>query len=782
MKPKIPICLLLFLLSLSTTKLMAQDKVTLSGEITDAEDGEGLIGATVKIEELSTGTTTNAYGYYSISVEPGEYTVVFSYIGYVTETKKINLTENIKLNIELGSDDLQLGEVEVSDVRGDENISEVEMSTVKLDIKTIQKVPPLLGEVDVVRSIQLLPGVSTVGEGATGFNVRGGGIDQNLVLLDDAPVYNSSHLFGFFSVFNPDAVKDVKLIKGGIPAQYGGRLSSILDVKLKEGNSKKFSGRGGAGLIFSRLMLEGPITEKGAFLIAGRRSYIDILSRPFLDDDLSDARFFFYDLTLKANYKFSDKDRLFISGYFGRDVFGTAFTFNWGSATATVRWNHLFNDKLFLNTTAFYSNYDYRLGVEQESDGFRWDSRILNYSLKPEFTYYPNSNNTIKFGGQAIYYDFDPGTAIVTSNNQEQNISLSDQYAIENAIFISNKQTVSPLLSLEYGLRLSGYTYLGPSRVFNLADTVPGERRRVESREDPDDWENVKTYWNLEPRVSAKYQLDEKSSVKASYNRTAQYIHLISNTTAASPLDIWTPSTNNIEPQLANQLALGYFRNFGERNDYETSIEVFYKNFENQIDYIDGADLLLNERLEADLLSGIARAYGMELYIKRNKGKLNGWISYTLSRSERQVTAINRGEWYPNQFDRTHNLNTVVIYNLSDKWSFSGNFVLQSGIPATYPTNRYQIQGFITPHNIDESRNNFRLPAYHRLDLSATLQGKQREKFESEWVFSLYNVYARRNPFSIFFQQDPNDFQNTQAVQFSLLGTIVPSVAYNFKF
>lgn len=762
----------------------AQDKFTISGYVKDASSGEDLIGATVYVKELKTGTTTNVYGFYSITLPAGEYNFEYSFIGFNPVPKTISLTSNQKLDVELGESAELLNEVEITAEREDDNVKAIEMSVNKMDIKTIKEIPPLFGEVDVVRSIQLLPGVSTVGEGSSGFNVRGGGIDQNLVLLDEAPVYNSSHLFGFFSVFNPDAVKNVKLVKGGVPAQYGGRLSSLLDVRMKEGNKKRFSANGGIGAIFSRLTLEAPIVkDKASFIIAGRRSYIDWLAKPFLNNDLQDAQFYFYDLTAKVNWTVSEKDKLFLSGYFGRDVFDAGFGFNWGNATTTFRWNHVFNDKLFMNTTAFYSNYDYELGVGNDTDGFNWNSNIINYSVKPELTYYPNTDNTLRFGGQALLYTFKPGSASFSSSGESNDISLEDQRGLESAIYIENEQKLGARISMLYGLRGTAWHYFGPGTIYTYEETEPGLRRPVATATEYDDWETVQTYFNLEPRFSIKYDLREFSSIKASYNRMAQYIHLISNTTASTPLDVWTPSTNNLKPQIADQIALGYFQNFKD-NMFETSVEVYYKDMQNQVDYIDNADLLLNEFLEGDLLIGTGRAYGAEFYIRKAKGKFNGWISYTLARSERQVTGINRGEWYPNRFDKLHNLNLVAVYNLSEKWSFSGNFVFGTGTPATFPTNRLEVQGWVIPHNSEEARNNYRITPYHRLDLSATRNTPKKEgsRFESYWVFSIYNVYNRRNAFSIFFQPDENMPNQTQAIRYSIIGTIVPAVSYNFKF
>lgn len=771
------------LLVLSTNFTFAQ-KFTLSGYIKDASNGEVLLGASIYLSELKNGAVTNEYGFYSLKVARGTYTVKVSYIGYQTVTKTVNLSKDQKLNIELPVEGKALEEIVVTSEKPDENVRNIQMSVNKLEMSTIQKMPAFMGEADIIKSIQLLPGVTTVGEGASGFNVRGGNIDQNLILIDEAPVYNSAHALGFFSVFNPDAVKNVKLVKGGIPAEYGGRLSSLLDVRLREGNSKRFEMNGGVGLLFSRLSLQAPIKkDKASFLIAGRRSYVDLFF-PLLGDQLSNSTVFFYDLTAKLNYTINEKNKVFVSGYFGRDKIGVdIFGFNWGNATASIRWNHLFNDQLFLNTTAFYSNYDYQLGVPDNTDGFNWKANIVNYSFKPEFTYFINSENTLNFGGQAILYQFVPGTATFTSSGVSNDITLADKFGLETAVYVSSEQNLGDKITLQYGLRYSWFDYLGKGTAITFGDAPAGQRRRPVSSQDFSMWESIQQYSNLEPRFSAKYMLNKKTSLKLSYNRMAQYIHLVSNSTASIPLDTWTPSTNNIKPQLADQVALGYFRNFGKGNDYEFSAETYYKIYQNQIDYIDGADLLLNENLEGDLLTGEGRAYGLELYMKKNTGKLTGWLSYTLARTERQVNGVNNNEWYPTRFDRTHNLYLVGMYKLSKRVELSANFMFASGTPTTFPTNRFEFEGIIAPHNADETRNNFRIPNSHRLDISLTLLPKNTNKrWQGYWVFSVYNIYANKNPFSVFFQADQNNPTITNAFQYSIIGSVIPSVTYNFKF
>ncbi len=784
---------LLVLLGLPLLLQAQAEKVTISGYLIDGETGETLIGASAYVPDLGIGTTSNEYGFYSISLDPGTYVIEFSYLGFETQKKEINLSENQTLTIEFGEEGIELDMVVVTSESEDKNVTNTEMSVNKLNMKTINKLPALLGEVDVIRSIQLLPGVSSVGEGATGFNVRGGGVDQNLVLLDEAPVYNSSHLFGFFSVFNPDAVKDVKLYKGGIPARYGGRLSSILDVRMKEGNSKNLALTGGIGTIFSRLAVEGPIGDKASFIVAGRRSYIDILAQPFLKaNDLDGTKLNFYDLTLKTNYKISDKDRIFLSGYLGRDnfAFGPGAGFDWGNKTATLRWNHLFSDRLFSNFTAYYSIYDYQINFGDEvTNTFDWSADIENYSFKADMSYFLNPKNLITFGGQGILYEFDPGRAKSVTEGVTNDFSLDPKNALESSLFIENEQTINSKLSLHYGIRFSHFNYMGEGTTYEFEETASGERKQFTGNlQEFDKWESIQTYSNLEPRVSVKYQLDESMSMKLSYNRMAQYIHLISNSVAATPLDVWSPSTNNIKPMVVDQVALGVFKNFRD-NNYVTSVELYYKDFQSLVDYVDGADLFVNPLLEGELLEGEGRAYGLELQVEKKKGKFTGWISYTLARTERLVEGVNNNEWFPSRFDQTHNFSTTAFYQLSKRWDLSANFVFNTGTPTTFPTDRIEQQDYVIPHNSNESRNNVRIPAYHRLDLSATLNGKEKEgkRWNGDWVFSIYNVYNRRNPFSIFFRQNTirpinSEPITTEAVKFSVIGSFIPAVAYNFTF
>lgn len=787
MKNRILKCLLLALISLPA---LAQNRHSVNGYVKDNSNGEGLIGVSVYVREAETGVVTNPYGFYSLTLPDGKYTLVFSYIGYQKVTREVVLDGDKTVSIEMSDESNQLSEVTISTQKEDENVRSIEMSVNKVEMKTIRKMPALLGEVDLIRSIQLLPGVTTVGEGASGFNVRGGDVSQNLVLLDEAPVYNSSHLFGFFSVFNPDAVKDVKLIKGGIPSQYGGRISSILDVRMKEGNAKKREINGGIGSIFSRLTYEQPFAKgKGSFIVAGRRSYIDILAKPFLNSDLKDSKFYFYDLTAKVNYQLGNKDTFYASGYFGKDVFGGGdFGFGWGNATATARWNHIFSNKLFMNLTGYYSNYDYNLGQNQNKpdakDKFDWKSKIISSSIKPDFTFYITPNNQLTFGGQYIYYDTRPGKATFVSEGDMQDISLEPRYADESALYVGNELKFGDRISLQYGVRYSYFRSLGPATEYEYADKGKGVRKDpIFPGTEYKRGDVIKSYGNLEPRAALNIGITSNASIKASYNRTSQYLHLLSNTAASSPLDVWTLSGINIKPEKADQVALGWFQNFQD-NTYEASVELYYKKMYNQIDYVPASDLLLNEYFIGDLLFGKGRAYGAEFYVKKNKGRLTGWVSYTLSRTERQVESVNNDDWFPARFDKPHNITAVAIYELTKRLSLSSNFTIQSGTPATFPTNRYNTGGFTIGNNYNDVRNNSRIPAYHRLDLAATLKAKRKlfKVGEGEWVFSVYNVYNRRNPFSVYTRINEDNPLKAEAVRYSVIGNFIPSVTYNFKF
>lgn len=786
---------------LLVTTSWGQSKHTISGYVKDASNGEALIGVTVYVNEIANGTTTNVYGFYSITLPAGTYHLQYKYMGFADGKKVVNLNQNVKANLELKMAKEQLDEIVVTDKAIDENVRSTQMSVSKIDIKTITKMPAFAGESDILKSIQLLPGVATVGEGASGFNVRGGNVGQNLVLLDEAPVYQSSHLFGFFSVFNPDAVKDVKLYKGGIPSQYGGRLSSILDVRMKEGNAKEFDVSGGIGTVFSRLTIEGPIKkDKASFIIAGRRSYADVFAKAFTDILDGGAALNFYDLTAKANVNINDKNRLYLSGYFGKDnfKFDEFQGFDWGNNTATLRWNHLYSSQLFSNISVFYSTYDYgfKLG-ENDLDNYDWKARISTYNFKPEFTWFMPSGNELTFGGEAILYKSEPGNATNVSSGVATDIGLETRRAAELSLYVGYKEKITERLSMHCGLRYSYFNYLGGT-VYQYGATTPGLKKPLTGTAIADEWESIANYGNFEPRLSFRYKLTSTSSVKGSYNRMNQYIHLISNTTASTPIDIWQPSTNNLKPQQGNQVALGYFRNF-KKNKYEVSVEAYYKWTRNQIDYIDGADLFINEYIESQLLSGDGRAYGIELYARKNTGKLTGWVSYTLGKSELKVDGINygtdkvnrTGNWYPTRYDQRHNLKIAAFYDLTKRITLSANFTFTSGTPTTFPTDRITVQGYVIPYVKESRRNNVRIPAYHRLDVSVIFnniwRGRKGRSGEDNLTVSLYNAYARQNPFSIYFSQG-NERQSasqplaTSARQLSIIGSIIPSVSYNFKF
>lgn len=768
------------------------NKVTLSGYVKDANNGEALAQASVVIQEAKTGAYTNEYGFYSITLSPGTYTVKVSYLGYETLSQEISLVLSQTLNVELGTKVMTSEEVVILGESENDNITNVEMSTVKLDISQITRMPQLMGEVDIIRSIQLLPGVSTVGEGATGFNVRGGNIDQNLILLDESPVYNSSHLLGFFSVFNADAIKGLKLYKGGIPANYGGRLSSVLDVRQKEGNNKNFAGTGGIGLISSRLTLEGPIVkDRASFMVAGRRSYMDLFLKLSSDPDLNSNTLYFYDLNAKVNYKLGEKDQIFLSGYTGDDVFQFQddFRFRWGNQTGTLRWNHLFNDRLFSNFTVIHSNYRYELGVPDEGDNtdpFKWTSRIINYNAKADLGWYVSPKYTLEFGVSGITYAFKPGEVRFLGNADEgdvinfEDFVIPDEHALESGAYISAEHKVNTRLSLQYGLRYSNFSSMGKGEVYVYDENLPFEEKSIIDTLYYDSWEKIKTFDGWEPRFSLNYTISEKSAIKASYNRLYQYIHLVSNTTSATPLDVWKPSGRYVKPARVDQWVLGYFRNF-KNNAYQASLELYYKDFVDLLDYKDGADLLFNKTIETELLSGEGRAYGLELMLEKKKGDLTGWISYTLSRTERKIPGINKGEYFPSNYDKLHDLSIVANYRLSKKWDASANFAYMTGRPVTYPDARYVYEGLVIPNY--GNRNGSRTPDYHRIDLSANYQmSTSEQKFQQSLSFGVYNLYGRNNPFSIFFRQNADRPTETEAVQLSIFAAPIPYITWNFNF
>lgn len=767
--------LVLFLLLFVAGNSFAQ-KYTLSGTIRDASNGEDVYGATVRVTDVSNvGTITNAYGYYSLTLDSGEYTIEYRSTGFETQTFKIDLTQDIAKNIELAvpADVQQIDEVKVNATKENDNITSSGMNVTRFDPKSIETVPVLFGEKDIMKTLQLTPGVKGAGEGNAGFFVRGGGADQNLILLDEAPVYNASHLLGFFSVFNSDAIKDVALYKSGIPAEYGGRASSVMDVKMRDGNTKKFGASGGIGLISSRLTLEAPIVkDKGAFIISGRRSYADLFLG--LSDDVpDDTKLYFYDLNAKANYRITEKDRVFLSGYFGRDKFalGDDFGFNWGNATGTLRWNHLFSKRLFSNTTVVYSDFDYEFNIGSGDDGFGIRSSIQDWNLKQDFTYFLNSNNTLKFGINGIYHTFKPG-ALTGENEAFNELILDERYALEVGAYIQNEMKIGSRFNVMYGLRYSGFNLMGSGKAYDFDDKGNKIDERNYKR-----GESIVYHQGLEPRLSASYIISENNSVKIGYNRNYQYLHQLSNATTSSPTDNWVPSSNNVKPQIADQIALGYYQNLN-KNMYRISGEVYYKYMANQIDYRNGAELILNNEVEGDLVYGTGTAYGFELQIEKKKGKFTGWLSYTISRSLRQFDDINDGKEFSARQDRIHDISIVAMYRVNKAIALSASWVYYTGDAVTFPSGKYEIAGVTVP--VYTERNGYRMPDYHRFDFGFTWYMKERKKFEHNLNFSIYNMYARENAFTITFEENPDQPGETQAVQTTLF-KLIPSITYNFN-
>ncbi|TVZ59394.1 outer membrane receptor protein involved in Fe transport [Flavobacteriaceae bacterium MAR_2010_105] len=776
-----------------TTSLLAQEKYTLSGTVTDIQSNETLISANIIVQDLLTGTTTNEYGFYSITLPKGIYEIQVSYVGFQTIIKTIDLNSNISLDFKLAESSMNLDEVVIETDVETLNLRSPQMNINKLSIKTVKQIPVVLGEADIIKSITLLPGVTSAGEGASGFNVRGGAVDQNLILLDEATIFNSSHLFGLFSVFNPDAIKDLKLYKGGIPAKYGGRVSSVLDIYQKEGNSNEFHLNGGIGLVSSRLLAEGPIKkEKGSFLFGGRSSYIHLLL-PVFDID---NKAYFYDLNTKLSYKINKNNNIYLSGYFGRDVFEIADSFEntYGNSVLNFRWNHLFSDKLFSNLSLIYSDYDYNLKLNFVD--FYWNSGIKNFNIKYDLKHYLSTKFKLFYGLNSIYYKFNPGQIEPTSSSSGINpFKLTNKYALENAVYIDVEHQLSNKVAINYGLRLSSFLRLGQNELNIYENDNPvvfNEDLQIYEKAEPLGTNSfkrndvIKSFFNFEPRFSIAYQLSDYSSLKGSYNRMSQYLHLLSNTSSPTPLDVWTPSGKYVKPQLLDQFAVGYFKSIDD-DAYSLEIESFYKTIKNRIDYIDGADLIANNAIEQVILNGEARAYGIELLFKKNEGKLKGWLAYTLSKSEQQTkgrtpfeTGINNGQWYKTPYDKTHDISLTGSYALNEKWTFNANLLFQTGQPSTFPNGQYQYNGISIPTY--ESRNSSRLPNYHRLDISGIYTPKklQSKRGKTEWVFSIYNIYNRKNAASITFRENRNS-GNNEAVRLAIFG-IIPSVSYNFKF
>ena len=767
------LCITLFALQVSA------EKYTISGTVQDATNGEELIGATIYIKELNSGTITNEYGYFALNIPEGKYLISVNYLGYETIIKNIELDQDFYFNFELKESSAVLKEVEVTGERLDRNVKSNEMSQVKLQAKTIKKIPAFMGEVDLVKAIQLLPGVQSSAEGSSGFSVRGGSPDQNLILLDEATVYNASHLMGFFSVFNNDAIKDVKIYKGDIPAAHGGRLASLLDVRMKDGNSKEFNVTGGVGTISSRLTLEGPILkDKTSFIVSGRRTYADLFLKLSSEENLRNSVLNFYDINAKVNHTFNEKNRLFVSFYNGRDKFANEFSeLGFGNTTATIRWNHLFSERLFFNLTAVNSLYNYRLATpEGNATAFEWESNMTDYGGRGDFTYFLNPQNTLKFGFEGTYHIFEPGRARGLGDQALFTEFIQpNSHALDYGIYVSNEQKIGEKIQLKYGLRFSIFQNIGEGTVYHFDDDF----QKIDSIVYPKG-EVYNTYMGLEPRFGITYLVNTVSSIKTSYSRTRQYMQLAQNSTAGTPLDIWFPASPNVKPQIADQVALGYFRNFGE-NTFEASVEVYYKWMQNSIDFKDFAEVLLNEELEGELRFGKTWSYGAEFLLRKNVGKFTGWISYTYSRSLREFKDINDGKVYPAPYDKPHDVSIVLSYEIMPRIEVAANWVYATGRPATFPTGRAYYQNTIVP--IFSDRNDYRLKDYHRLDVSATWKRKKKENMKWDWDvnFSVYNAYGRHNTWAINFVPDEND-PNVTYAEHTYLFSVIPALTFNFRF
>jgi hypothetical protein len=767
----------LFLLSLfcSAYKAIGQKSYTISGSINSKKNGESIIGASIKVLNSNYGTTSNEYGFYSISLLPNTYQIVYSAVGKTPDTISINLVSNIERNIYLLEANYELAGITVTSSKSSgRSVTGSQMGIEKISVQEAKNIPVIFGEKDLLKTIQLLPGIKSAGDGNSGIFVRGGSTDQNQIILDEANIYNAAHLFGFFSTFNSDAIKDIAVYKGGMPAQYGGRLSSVLDVRMNEGNNQNTSVSGSLGLISGKLNIEGPIQKnKSSFLITGRRTYADAFLK--MNEKYKNNQLYFYDLNAKLNYELGKKDKLYLSGYFGKDVLGynKQFAINWGNGTGTLRWNHIFNSRLFSNTSLIFSNYNYEFKVKNGTNDIKIFSQIRDWNLKQDYQYSINNKNNLRFGWSGIYHVIRPGE--ITSNSSSSiNDKIQDKrYSCENALYASNVFKPNKNLNITIGARFSFFTVLGGGNFFNI-DEKGSIKDTIKYAKD----EVVKNYYNLEPRVSFGYMLNTNASIKAAYTRNAQYMHQITNSNGSNPLDKWASTSNIIKPQISNQFSIGYYTNI-LANTYEFTAETYYKEMENVLDYRNGADLFLNETVEAQLLFGKGRAYGLEFMLKKKKGKLTGWISYTLSKSERKINGINNSKWYNATQDRTHDISLVGIYQLSKKWTLSGNFVFYTGSAVTFPSGKYQVNGQTAYYY--NSRNADRMPNYHRLDFGATMQLKKTKKWSKELVFSLYNVYGRENAFAINFQDNKDNPSITEIKQTSLFRW-VPSISYNFKF
>lgn len=780
--------LLLCFVWLLTVSAFAQNKYTISGYAKDAQNGETLIGASIAVNGKTKGIATNQYGFYSITLLSGEYTLICTYAGYQPKVIVIKLDADKQQNFELLTKEA-LAEVIVSTKKRDANVKNAQMGKFNLPIEQIKAVPAFMGEVDLLKTIQLLPGVRNAGEGSAGIYVRGGRPDQNLILLDDAPVYNTGHLFGFFSIFNSDAIKNVSLIKGGMPAQYGGRLSSVLDISMKEGNDKKFQVDGGLGLIASRISIQGPIKKnKASFIVSARRTYIDALVKPAISKTSAfyGSGYYFYDLNAKINYRFSEKDRLYLSGYFGRDVFDFVngkqslnVNIPWGNGTGTMRWNHVFNKRLFGNTTAVYNSYNFAFKASQNSFDIKLASGIRDLSLKQDFDLYPFTGHKVKFGGIYTYHRFTPS---VISGKQDSVVfnpqNAQTKFAHEAAVYLQDDWEISDKVNIHAGLRYSWFQQIGQHKIYTTDDNGNRVDSIVYKAGQP-----IRTYGGLEPRLTLRYAINDETSVKGSVTRNLQYIHLVSNSGTTLPTDLWVPSTYIVKPQISWLYAAGLFKNFKD-NTYETSLEVYYKSMQNQIEYEEGYTPNTLEDTEQSFTFGNGWSYGAELFVNKTKGRFTGWIGYSLSWTWRKFPALNFGEKYPAKYDRRNDLSVVALFELNKRWKFSGTFVYGTGNATTLPQRFYVVNGVLTQ---EYSRiNEYRLPSYHRLDFAAINSPKKNEKrkFKTEWVFSIYNVYSRQNPYFIYFDQTGSPYDGTLKVQGKQVSLfpIIPAVTWNFKF
>lgn len=766
---------------------MSQDKVTLNGYVKDAGNGEELLGVTIYIPALKAGTVTNDYGFYAITVPKGTYEIQYSFVGFKMQTVTLQLNSNQSRNIELAVEAEQMDEVVIEAKPLDENVVSVQMSKNTVNMTQVKKLPALFGEIDIIKNIQMMPGVITAGEGSSAFFVRGGSGDQNLILIDEAPVYDPSHLFGLFSVFNADVIKDSEIYRGGIPARYGGRLSSILDVRTKDGNNKCFEVNGGIGTLASRLAIEGPIVkDKSSFIVSARRSYADLFLRAAGENNLV----YFYDVNAKVNFRHNNNNRFFLSFYNGRDVFsfGDDFGFDWGNMTGTFRWNHLFSNRLFMNTSVIASNFDYKLGLEDAVQGFDWTSKLQELSLKNDLSYALNTNNELSFGYHLTGRSFSPGHIEPTGNGSFfAELELQKMYALDHGIYISNQQKVSNKLMLDYGLRLSVFQNIGKGDVYQYRD--PKDNVQIDRTDTLsfDAWETIKSYVNLEPRVGVRYALDERQSIKVSYNRMVQNTHLLASGTVPVPFNTWNPSNYYLKPQIADQIAGGYFRNFNN-NAYEFSIEGYYKDFKNVTDFADNAQLFFNDDLSTEFRQGDSWSYGAELMLNKKQGKLIGMLTYTWSKTKREIPGVNQGKEFYANHDRRNVVNLQAAYDLNDKWTFGATFTYSTGRPITLPEGKYEFSNYQPDHITD--RNRYRLPDFHRLDLSVTLNPRKNlsRKWKGQWVFSVYNAYNRQNPFTVYTRTKEDEDGNKigdgseKEARLIYLFPILPSVTYNIKF